>query len=138
MRLLSERTEIAKVLNFGKYPVLTLDMTDNGDKSYREGCDVKVACKTKTHGTLYAHGKLYIEDGHIRVSNGGACVKASFGYSDVMDMARWANVPTIEEGQDVVVIYDFKDTKSCIVEILKVGKTDLHCMVACELNRYDD
>lgn len=147
-KILTKREEIAKALNFGKYPVLTIDIQNcvEGYEGLYHGSDVRVACKTLSHGTLYAHCTLSFckdENGDgfkdFSLTQGGVCLKSSFGYSDIMDMAKWANTPIVHAGQEVVVILNLPNIKCALVKIMKVSShTDLHCMTVATIDDIED
>lgn len=65
---------------------------------------------------MHTRGHIYIEKGTVGISNNSVCLSNRFGYSDVMEMQHWANTPIVKANQDVIVIYDFKDIESCIIE----------------------
>ena len=142
MKLVSERTEIAKIMNFGKYPVLTLNTEDHGGfdtTSFCIGCDVRVAYQTKRYGESYTRGHLYVEDGKVSISNNSTCIHSDFGYSDVMEMVHWANTPIIRAGQEVAVVMDLPSSKMCVVRMMRVGdRVDPHCMVAVTLTDIEE
>lgn len=61
MKLISDRTEIAKAMNFGKYPVVTVNIEDHGGfdtTSYCIGCDCRVAYTSKRYGEMYTRGHV--------------------------------------------------------------------------------
>ena len=141
MKLLTERTEIAKAMNFGKYPVLTLNMEDHDgfeDTTYCIGCNVRVAFDTKNHGQLHTEGHIYLEGGKVCISNNAVCIHSDFGYSDVMEMVKWANTPMLHAGQEVVVVFDWPTEKGCVVRMMRVGeRIDPHCMTVTTLEDID-
>ena len=142
MKLLKERTEIAKAMNFGKYPVLRINLEDHAGfdtTDYCVGEKVRVAYESKRYGEMHTRGKIYIEKGKVAISSNSTCVHSDFGYTDVMEMAEWANTPVVRAGQEVVVIMYIPTAKMCIVRMMKVGdRIDPHCMVAVTLEDIED
>lgn len=143
MKYLTDRQEIAKAVNFGKYPVLTLNRenrpykNERPESDYAIGCRVRVAWDHKDPrcAGMTTHGALYIEGGKLKISGEGACLSASFGYYDVMRMAAEANTPIVHKGQKVVVIEEWPSVKKCTVRIMQVANyVDTQCMVATSLN----
>lgn len=146
MRFLTDRTEIAEAMNFGKYPVLVLNRENRPmadvvpESDYAVGCRVKVAWDNKDprYEGMTTHGELYIENGKLHISGEGACLKAGFGYSDVIKMAAEANVPIIHKGQTVVVVEDYPSKKHCTVRLMKVSdRIDIHCSRVASLEDID-
>lgn len=142
MRFLTDRHEIAKAINFGKYPVLTLNRENRPfadiapDSDFAKGCRVRVAWdhKDSRYEGMTTNGNIYIEDGRIAISNDSTMIKASFGYSDIMEMANEANTPIVHRGQEVVVIEEWPSKKECRVRMMKVSdRIDIHCSTVARL-----
>ena len=147
MKYLTDRTEIAEAINFGKYPVLTLNRENRPnadicpDSDYATGCRVRVAWDRKEprYAGMTTHGEIYIDKGKIKISGEGACLSSSFGYTDVMEMAAEANTPIVHAGQTVVVVEDFPSRKSCTVRMMKVSdRIDIHCMTVASLHDIEE
>lgn len=137
MRLLKEREEIGRAMNFGKYPVLHINMENNKGygEGYAEGDLVKVNFEAPRFEGLTTRGNIICEDGKFRITNNSVCLKASFGYSDVMEDMMWANAPLVNKSQEVVVIMDWPSKKGCTVAIMKVSdRIDTNCMIVAELS----
>lgn len=150
MKLLSERTEIAQALNFGKYPVLNINL-DNEEKilrndgsveRYCKGCDVKVEYKTNNHGTLSTRGNIYYDfladenffENGFKISNNSTCLSDSFGYRDIMEDLRWASAPTLKAGQEVVIVFNSEKSKIAVVMIGKVSdEINQFCMTCATI-----
>lgn len=135
MKQLTERTEIAKAINFGKYQVLTIDLADEivmcGEVVGYNGCNVRVKHTTRTGEELLIHCQLkyWVKEQKITFSNGGACLKAGFGYSDLMEMVEFANAPILDKNQEfVLVVYNSKIKKALAPMILKTSNyKDILC-----------
>ena len=147
MKYLKDRQEIAKAINFGKYPVLTLNRenrpfkNERPESDYAIGCRVRVAWdhKDPRYAGMTTHGVLYIERDKLKISGEGAFLSASFGYYDVMRMAAEANTPIVHKGQKVVVIEEWPSLKQCTVRIMQVADyVDTQCMVVTSLNDIDE
>lgn len=146
MKYLTDRKEIAKAINFGKYPVLVLNRENrpfadiSPDSDYAVGCRVRVAWdhKEPRYAGMTTQGNIYIEDGKIAISNDAAVLKAEFGYHDVMTMASEANTPLVHAGQTVVVVEDYPSNPCCTVRMMKVSdRIDIHCMTVASLEDID-
>ena len=144
MMYLTDRHEIGCAMNFGKYPVLTINLENNPFEGSRfaKGGRVRVAWdhKDSRYEGMTTHGELFLdEDGKLKISGEGAMLTASFGYSDVMKMAAEANVPVVHKGQGVVVVMEIPSTKTCLVRMMKVSdRIDIHCQVVATLEDIDD
>lgn len=144
MMYLTDRSEIAAAMNFGLYPVLTINLENRPfeDSRYAKGCRVRVAWdhKDRRYEGMTTHGELFLdEDGKLKIGGEGAMLSASFGYHDVMKQAAEANVPVVHKGQGVVVVMDIPSTKTCMVRMMKVSdRIDIHCQVVCRLDDVSD
>lgn len=124
MKYLTERTEIAKAMNFGKHPVLYIDM----DAKKYEGSDYCQGCRVRVHWDdpnprykdMYSTGNLYYCDGKFAISNDATCLSADFGRSDVIGMYQQANTPMIHKGDIVVMVMDFSKQRMCKVALMKM------------------
>lgn len=109
MKLLHDRKELALAMNFGKYPVLTIDMADADDYGLK-GCKVRIDAGTFNDGEPYiicATIRAYCDDRRLQTSQGGTCLSASFTWHDYIEMVEYATAPVIKPDQDVVVaVYD--------------------------------
>lgn len=121
--ILTERTDIAKALNFGKYPVLTFDV-DNDKGS--------LAVVTKESGrfgnmrskcTLY-RGKQTRDDGIFYLLTHATMLKSHYNVDDYLENAEFANAPVINEGEEVAILVYSKLNNTCFVQIVKAGKVD--------------
>ena len=138
MKFLTERTEIAKAINFGKYPVLYINLENRKyeGSDYAVGCRVRVAWdhKDKRYEGMTTHGNLYIENGRYGISAEGGCLHADFGYHDVIKMKDEAAAVVVHKCQEVVVVEDWPSKKQCRVRMMKVSDwIDTQCMTAARL-----
>lgn len=144
MMYLTDRHEIAAALNFGKFPVLTLNLENRPfeGRRYANGCRVRVAWDSpeRRYEGMTTHGELVLdEDGTLKITGEGACLHAGFGYSDVMKQAAEANTPVVHKGQTVVVVMDLPSTKTFLVRVMQIGDhVDKHCQVVTQLHDLDD
>ncbi|MBT9685157.1 hypothetical protein [Pseudoflavonifractor sp. MCC625] len=88
---------------------------------------------------MTTHGELFLDDGgKLGITGEGACLKAGFGYSDVMKMAEEANTPVVHKGQIVVVVMEIPSANTCMVRMMKVNdRIDIHCQVVTYLEDID-
>lgn len=124
MKYLKNREEIAKAMNFGKHPVLYINMEDRKyeDSDYTVGCRVRVAWdhRDPRYKDMYSTGNLYYQDGRFELSNDNGCLHADFGRSDVIEMYLTANTPMIHKGDTVVIVQDYPQQGLCKVRMMKM------------------
>lgn len=138
MKHLTKRTEIAMAINFGKYPVLYIDVETpkEGYDGLYIGCDVRLAWDDPNprYKNMNCQGNLMLYEGRLTVSNNPYVLTASFGRGDVIEMQHWANTPIIHRGQTVIVIKDRPKQRMCHVEVMKVSNIiDIHCQTCAKL-----
>ena len=128
MKYLTDRKEIAYAMNFGRYPVvrINLETCPSGYENYYKGDLVKVMAPTKRHPDLYCTGRLYLErygigKEKIGVLTDSICLHDSFGYSDVMEMLEIAQAPVLHAGDIVVLIEEYPKTRMCKVRMMKAS-----------------
>lgn len=144
MMCLIDRHEIAAAMNFGKFPVLTINLDNRPfeGRQYAKGCRVRVAWDSpeRRYEGMTTHGELVKdEDGELKITGEGACLHAGFGYSDVMKLAAEANTPVVHAGQTVVVVMDAPSLKTCVVRMMQIGdRVDKHCQVVTRLHDVED
>ena len=134
-KILTERTQMARAINFGKYPVLSIDLANTiemfkGEVCGFRGCPIRVPWDYQGE-TYYERCQLkYFKDTKkFYISNSGCCIKNSFGYSDIEEMTEYANAPILDKNQEfVLVIYNSKKRSYFNPIILKTSNyKDIHC-----------
>ena len=142
MKFLTDRTEIAKAMNFGKYPVLYIDRDNRPYDSpevrsdYCKGskCRLEWEHKDPRYADMTARCELYYSEGRYHLSQGAACLSADFGRRDVLEMVEWARVPVLRCGQTVIVVEDFTMQKIVRVRMMKISvRKDLNCSTVTSL-----
>lgn len=112
---IKDRVAVAKAINFGEYPIITIDLADR-DEYGLVGCKVRIDNGTFRTGEPYfvrATIRVYSDEKVLTTSGAGTYLKAGYGYSDVKEMIEWANAPLIKPDQDVLlVIHDSK--RGCV------------------------
>ena len=116
MTLLKDRYELARAINFGRYPVLKIDLADT-DSYGLKGCRVRIdAGKFKnTDDNFYIDATLrvYCDEKRLTTSSGATVLKNDFTYQDYFDMVDRAQAPLIGPDQEVVVaVYDSRNSKA--------------------------
>lgn len=110
---IQNRTEIAKAINFGDYPVLTIDIADR-DEYGLVGCKVNIDngyFKTGERYFVRATLRVWKDEQYLSTSGTNTVLKASYGYSDVKEMLEWANAPVIKPDQEVLVVITDSNNK---------------------------
>jgi hypothetical protein len=120
---MTERQEIAKALNFGKYPVLTYDIDNN------VGSKARVIQKSVNYGDMTYNCQLYRgynkeDDGEFYLMTNASVIKSSFGIHDVLRSAEYANAPIIMPDTEVAIVVYSNELERCSVKIVKSGKVD--------------
>lgn len=115
MKLIKGRQELAMALNFGKYPVLKIDLADADDYGLK-GCKVRIDAGTFSDGLPYiitAELRVYRDECKLTTSADPCCLSNSFTFGDYADMVTNAQAPLIKPDQDVVVaVYDSKNKRA--------------------------
>lgn len=135
MKILQERTEIAKAINFGKYPVIVIDQSNviemGGEiVGYRGG---KVRVPWDYHGeTMYLEAQVnyWKDDNKLVIGCSGSVIKNGFSYSDLIEMAEYANAPILDKNQEFVLIVHNSLTNVAYNPMILKTKDykDIHCM----------
>ena len=108
MKIITNRQEIAQAMNFGRYPVLHLDIAKDAIKGF-SGCYTCQAVKIKTlyqGKDLNYYGKLcyWGDNNTMTVQSKGVMLTSSFGYSDIVEDIENANSIEIKGEQEVIVV----------------------------------
>ena len=105
MKLLKDRKELAMAMNFGRYPVLRIDLADADDYGLK-GCRVRIDAGTFRSGDpdiSPATLRVYRDERKLTPSCSGSVLSASFTYHDYVEMTENAMAPLIHPDEDVVV-----------------------------------
>lgn len=141
-KVLLERTDIAKALNFGKYPVLSIDIDNvpcKEDPSYMLGCNCRVAWDKEGYEGMSSRCQLDLYNGKFSLISGGACLKSSYDYEDFIKDVESANTPLVHKGQEVVIAMYSSKLKTYIgVKVLKVSdRIDTNCITVATLEEVE-
>jgi hypothetical protein len=140
MKYLTDRQEIARAMNFGRYPVIRIDMENHipGYDGLFKGDPVKVMTPTSRYPDLYETGTLMYYDHAYYIRTDCACLSDDFGYQDVMDMLRIAQAPVIHAGDTVIIIEDHPKKRLCKVHMMKAGdRVDVNVSPCCTFEEID-
>ena len=130
MKNLTDRQEIAEALNFGKYPVLKIDIADC-DWYGLKGSICRIDMGEFFDGSkFYERAQLcvYKDERKLSFSSFGCALTANVSYADFMEYVETAMSPIIKpDSEFVVVIYDSKRSEVYKVYVVQTGKTHRHC-----------
>lgn len=123
MKYLTDRQEIAQAMNFGKYPVIRIDVETPVRDGALQGDVVKVAAPSARYPDNYICGRVmkYDDDDRYVIMPDSVCLKADFGYSDVVRMLGYAQAPMLHAGEDVVLIEDAPKQRAARVRMMRVS-----------------
>jgi hypothetical protein len=133
MEILQEKYDICCALNFNRYPVLHLDLAKdeiNGMEGCYKGHTVKIEMEYKGEPLLYAGNLCYYDDtNQLVISSTGTFLKATFDYSDIIEMVDRAQAPTINSMDEgiVVVITNSEKRKSAFPVMTKLSSFNPNC-----------
>lgn len=136
MKVLTDRREMARALNFGKYPVLTYDI-DN-----KKGSKAVVGELKTEHGvarydcTLY-QGYEKEDDGIFWLMTHSAMLTATVGVHDWLKNAEFANAPLILPNTEVAILMYSKQFDFAVIKIVKSGRIDPNCSTATVFTEID-
>lgn len=128
MKYLIDRQEIAQAMNFGKYPVVRIDVETPkaGWDDVFEGDLVRVESPSKRHPGSYIRGRVMKypeEENRYTIMPDTVCLHSDFGYGDVIEMLGYAQAPMLHAGETVVVIEDAPKYRYARVRMMKVSDT---------------
>lgn len=125
MEFLKNREEIAKALNFGKYPVIAFDVMDmtkqvRFDDDLVGFSNIKVRVPFKEYASKEKMS-WYKDSKKFTFGRYGVCISSSFGYNDVMEDVEYANAPLIDKNTEFVLVINNSRTKKAVVMMLKTA-----------------
>lgn len=134
MRVLTKREEVAKVLNFGKYPVLVLNLDKKPEEDYSVGEKVRVAWDSNRYEGMTSRCELVVEKGQYSLMQGGTCLKANWGMDDFLEDLINANAPLVHSEEIVAVAHYSKQVNIKSIRMMKVSDyINVHCMTVATL-----
>ena len=137
MKIITNRQEIAKVLNFGKYPVLYVDL-DKMERDYIKGSNCRIKWNYQDE-ELLLNCYLEVVNGRYQIGNEGSIVTSDYSVNDFINQIQWSNTPIIECGQVVAVAQFSKKKGTKIIELMRVAdKKDIHSMIITYLEEINE
>ena len=140
MLSLKERTEIATALNFGKYPVLEIDIS-KCDEYGLVGSYCRIDFGTFDDGQKWyepAQLRVYGDEQKLTFSGFPCCLDASYGYRDLEEQLRFATAPIIKANSEfVVVIHDSVKREGYGIYIVSTEGIHKFCQTPIMIERVD-
>lgn len=125
MKIMTDRHEIAQALNFGKYPVVRINVETPkaGWDDVFMGDLVRVASPSEKYPDSYIRGRVmkYPDSSGYAIMPDTVCLHDDFGYEDVIKMLRYAQAPMLHAGETVVVIEDAPKQRAARVRLMRVS-----------------
>ena len=133
MEILQDKKDICCALNFNRYPVLHLDLARDKIQDM-PGCYkghlVKIEMEYKGESLFYAGNLCYYDDTkQLVITSVGTFLKATFDYSDIVEMVDRAQAPTINSMDEgiVVVITNSEKRRSAFPVMTKLSSFNPNC-----------
>lgn len=137
MEIIKSRTEIAQALNFGKYPVLKIDLSEC-DEHGLNGSKCRIDMGTFNDGTRWlepAQINVYRDEKVLHFSAWGCCLSKDFTYHDFEEDLENSMTPIIKaESEFIVAVLDSKYREVYALYKVETGHTIRHCTkpISCE------
>lgn len=142
MNIITERHEIGITMNFGKYPVIGLDMSNTyEDWDFIIGSKVRVAWDRKDPKWegMASRCELVVSRGKYKLNSHGCCLSADFSVDDFIEDVENANAPLVHRDQIVAVAHYSKSIGTKFVRMMKVSsRIDTQCMTVATLEDLND
>ena len=154
MKFLTDRKEIARVINIEDTPVITIKIDEpmSGYPDCYEGSKIKVHDgKSESYMSSRCHVAMFGDEpgneDHMRpwtykkivLKCGCTCIHSDFGYHDVIEMEEWSNARTVKGGDRVVVLFKSERNRVCFLRLMKVSeRVSRFCSTVATLVDIDD
>ena len=131
IKILKDRTEIAKAINGRELPVVTIDIA-NTDEYGLVSEPVLIDNGTFDDGFPYmidSEIRIYTDEKKFTFSSGGLGIHSSFGYYDVKKMLDRRNAPVIKKDSDVLVCVINSNTEEAFAPMIlhTTDRINAHC-----------
>ena len=137
-KIITNRQEIAKVLNFGKYPVLSIDL-DKMERDYEQGSKCRLLTKFRNGEEFLLKCQLYMEGDKVALSSTGSMLTSDFTVYDFIELSEYAQTPIIKGGDIVAVCQYSRKTGLKVIELMKVSdRIDIHCIEVVRLEEIEE
>ena len=130
----------AYICNSMKFAVLKADMDkkqEYGADGFSTFGDVRVIWNYRGHENASV-GRLEANKGEWSIGGWGCCLKADFGFHDMMESIEESNLPVIRKDDVVAIALFSKDIQFASLTLFKVGKIDINCQTITRLTPLTD
>lgn len=130
MKKLTERTDIAQALNFGKYPVLGIDISEC-DEYGLKGSKCRIDFGEFDDGSKFyerAELRVYGDEMKLTFSAGGCGLSKDFSYYDFEEDMVYAAAPIVKANSEIAVsVFDSQKRELYGVFIVETGNVNKFC-----------
>lgn len=142
MNIITERHEMAIVMNFGKYPVLGLELNNKDySKDFIVGSKVRVAWDRKDPKWegMTSRCELMVENGKYGLYSDGCCLTDRYTVEDFVNDIENASTPLVHRGQIIAVAHYSRENNAKLLKMMRVSeRIDTQCMMVASLKELDD
>lgn len=142
MSIIKERRKMAITMNFGKYPVIGLELGDNDcSTDFIVGSKVRVAWDRKDPKWegMTSRCELMVENGKYGLYSAGCCLADRYTVDDFVNDLENANTPLVHKGQVVAIAHYSRENDVKFLKMMKVSeRIDTQCMMVASLKELDD
>ena len=133
MKNITERKEIVELMKNHECIKINRKNPVGGYDTIYEGELVGVKVPSRRFGEITVYGTIhyYSEENKYYIQNVGCCIKASFGYEDVMKIKERKYCPKVSEDQEIILIEDFGN--KCTMRLMKATRCNSQYSDACVL-----
>lgn len=128
----------AYICNSMKFAVLKADLEQDQEyDSFKTFGNVRVIWDYRGTDSCMT-GTLEVENGKWSIGSWGCCIKADFGFHDMIESINDANLPVIRK-DDVVAIAMYSDRIDfASLSLFRVGRIDINCQTVTRLTPLTD
>ena len=130
MKYAYTREDIARALNFGTYPVLTIDLADC-DEYGLVGSPCRIDFGCFDNGAKWykrAELRVYRDERKLAFHAWGSCLSASYTYSDFERQAKFAVAPIVKpDSEFVVAVHDSRRRELYAVLVVETKGVNKFC-----------
>lgn len=131
MKVLAERPEIARAMNFGKYPVLEIDIA-KCDEYGLVGSKCRIDMGYFNDGEKWyerATLRVFRDENKISFHSHGYCLSAEHGYHDYIEDLAFAKAPIVKPDSEMLIfMHDSNEKQVYCPRVVKTGKITKHCI----------
>lgn len=136
MKEIKSREEYGQLVNFGKYPVLMVDMNQKGFMG-----EIFEGSKVRVDFGYYNTGERKLDNGTLcyfkkenqfYIRSEVVCLSKDFPYEDAIEQAQFGNAPIINDGDEVVIILHNSEDRTLRAFLVKAINKNEFCSTSLE------